>query len=159
MSRIKHILSRLSHRARRSARGSIPPAGAEAHAPSPDGRDRRLIRQRLRRTRRVRDARLAELGVLVAEMQRRGRWNESLIEEWTSELEMAGREGRELEQALRGERPLAELIAAGLVGQCGACGRIAGAADRFCVGCGRELGARNTRPAAEREAGQTLTIS
>ena len=92
----------------------------------------------------MRDARLSELGVLVAEMQTRGRWNQSLVEEWASELEIAGREDRELAQALRGERPLAELVRTGLVGQCEGCGRIAGAADHFCAGCGQDLEAKRS---------------
>jgi hypothetical protein len=158
MSRIKLTLKRISDRARGSAGGSLPPAGADPAVPGPDGRERRLIRQRLRRTRHVRDARVSELGVLVAEMQSRGRWNQSLVEEWASELEIAGREDRELTQALRGERPLAELVRTGLVGQC-ECGRIAGAADRFCAGCGRELAAtRKPDPASEPQTGDTLTM-
>jgi hypothetical protein len=159
MSRIKLTINRLSERARKSARGTMPPAGTgPAAAPSPDGRERRLIRQRLRRTRRVRDARLAELGLVVTQMQSRGRWNHALVEEWTSELEIADRERTELDQALRGERPLSQLVATGLVGQCDSCGRIAGAADRFCAGCGRELGAGNRAPAGEPDPGKTLTI-
>ena len=159
MSRIKLTFKRIANRARTTAGGSLPPAGADPAVPGPDGRERRLIRQRLRRTRHVRDARLSELGVLVAEMQRRGRWNQSLVEEWSSELEIAGREDRELAQALRGERPLAELVSTGLVGQCDSCGRIAGAADSFCAGCGRELAAtRKPAPASEPENADTLTI-
>ena len=159
MSRINLTFKRISARARSSAAGSLPPAGADPAVPGPDGRERRLIRQRLRRTRHVRDARLSELGVLVAEMQSRGRWNQALVEEWASELEIAGREDRELAQALRGERPLAELVRTGLVGQCETCGRIAGAADRYCAGCGRELAAtRKPAAASEPQNADTLTI-
>src|SRR5690349_16122587 len=99
MSRVTDSFSRIRKRAQSSAGGSLPPAGAEPAAPGPDGRERRAIRQRLRRTRHVRDARLSELGVLVAEMKTRGRWNQALIEEWASELEIAAREDRELDQA------------------------------------------------------------
>jgi hypothetical protein len=144
MSRIKLTFQRMAGRARSSAGGSLPPAGTEPTPAGPDGRERRLIRQRLRRTRHVRDARLSELGVLVAEMQSRGRWNQALVEEWASELEIAGREDRDLTEALHGEKPLADVVRSGLVGQCDACGRIAGAADRFCAGCGQDLGAQRS---------------
>jgi hypothetical protein len=140
MSPRKLSIPALTDAARRTASGSLPPAGADATpAPGPDGRERRQIRQRLRRTRRVRDARLAELGVLAAEMQARGRWNQALVDEWTSELEIAGRETRDLGDALHGARALSDLIAHGHLAQCASCGRLAGTADGYCTGCGREL--------------------
>jgi hypothetical protein len=96
----------------------------------------------------VRGARLSELGALVAEMQSRGRWNDDLVDTWVRELDAADAEVRGLDQALRGEVPLDDLIALRLVAQCGACGRIGGAGDSFCAGCGREL-ARTAQPAGE----------
>jgi hypothetical protein len=149
MSRIKRTIDSISRRARQTARGSLPPAGTDA-APAHGVRDRRLLRQRLRRTRHVREARLTELGVLVAEMQRRGRWNDSLVEEWTDEIERAAREQGELDEALRGGRPLGELVGSGLVAQCETCGRIGGSADRYCAGCGSELTS---------DSGKTLPVS
>jgi hypothetical protein len=147
----KLSIADLRERARRTARGSVPPAGIDpdvAPEPGPDGRSRRAIRRRLRRTRAVRRARVSELGALVAEMQRRGQWNEDLVDGWVRELDAADAELRGLDQALRGEVALDDLIALRLAAQCGACGQIGGAGDAFCTGCGREL-ARTAKPATE----------
>jgi hypothetical protein len=142
MAKLKLSIAEVRERARRTARGSVPPAGVDPDAaadPGPDGRSRRAIRQRLRRTRAVRRARLSELGALVAQMHARGRWNQELVDGWVRELDAFDAEVRGLDQALRGQVPLADLIALRLVAQCGACGRIGGAHDLFCTGCGREL--------------------
>lgn len=151
MPKLKLSMADVRERARRTARGSLPPAGVDPDAapdPGPDGQSRRAIRQRLRRTRAVRRARLGELGMLVAEMHARGRWNQQLVDGWVRELDAADAELRGLGQALRGEVPLNDLIALRLVAQCGACGRIGGSGDSFCAGCGREL-ARTAQPAGE----------
>lgn len=141
MPSIQLTPTKLVERARKTARGSLPPAGTDPETrPGLDGRDRRLIRQRLRRTRRVGDARVTELGVLVAEMKRRDRWNSELLEEWTSELEQARRESHALDEALKGDgKTLTDLENDGVIAQCHACGRIGGASDSYCAGCGREL--------------------
>jgi hypothetical protein len=146
--------SSLKERARRTARGSLPPAGVDAEAAHAglDGRQRRAIRQRLRRTRAMRRARVAELGALVADMQGRGRWNQTLVDRRAGELERADRELANLELALRGQAPLAF---AGVV-ECGTCGRLAGATDKHCTGCGRELSAR-TAPAPGETGGTGTT--
>jgi hypothetical protein len=138
----------------------VPPAGIDPDAApeqGPDGRSRRAIRQRLRRTRAVRAVRVSELGALVAEMQGRGHWNQDLVDGWVRELDAADAELRGLDQALRGQVGLDDLIALRLVARCGACARIGGSGDAFCAGCGREL-ARTATPAGEaRERGdQTL---
>ena len=149
----KVSISDMRDRARRTARGSLPPAGVDPDAgpeSGPDGRGRRVIRQRLRRTRAVRRARLAELGAVCAEMHGRGRWNDDLIDKWVRELDTSSAELRGLEQALRGEVSLDDLIAVHVLAQCGACGRLAGTGDAFCAGCGRELAATaRTAPARE----------
>jgi hypothetical protein len=139
--------SSFKERARQTARGSLPPAGVDPDASREglDGRQRRAIRQRLRRTRALRRARVAELGALVADMQGRGRWNQPLVDRWAGELERADREVANLELALRGQAPLAF---AGVV-ECEACGRLAGATDKHCTGCGRELTARSAPAAGE----------
>jgi hypothetical protein len=153
MARIDLSLSTLKQRARRTARGSLPPAGVDPDATRDpiDGRRRRAIRQRLRRTRAVRRARVAELGALVADMQGRGRWNQRLVDGWVGDLERADREVDNLERALRGEIPLAF---AG-VAECGSCGRLAGATDSYCAGCGRELSARSAPAPGETGASGT----
>lgn len=160
MPKLKLSIADVRERARRTARGSLPPAGVDsdqAPEPGPDGRSRRAIRQRLRRTRAVRQARVSELGALVADMQARGRWNQDLVDTWVRELDAADAELRGLDQALRGEVPLDDLIALRLVARCGACGRIGGASDGFCAGCGREL-ARTAEPAGETPDRRSSTL-
>ena len=160
MAKLKLSIADVRERARRTARGSLPPAGVDpdrAPEPGPDGRTRRAIRQRLRRTRAVRRARLSELGALVADMQSRGRWNQDLVDTWVRELDAADAELRGLDQALHGEVPLDDLIALRLVARCGSCGRIGGAGDGFCAGCGREL-ARTAEPAGETGDRRSATL-
>jgi hypothetical protein len=157
----KLSIADIRERARRTARGSLPPAGVDPDAPpfaGPDGQDRRAIRQRLRRTRAVRNARLSELGALAAEMQGRGQWNQELVDNWVRELDAADAEVKGLGQALRGEVPLDDLIALRLVAQCRACGRIGGSGDSFCAGCGREL-ARTALPAGETPDRASTTLA
>jgi len=160
MPKLKLSIADVRERARTTARGTLPPAGIDPDAtpqPGPDGQDRRAIRQRLRRTRAVRRARLAELGTLTAEMQGRGQWNQDLVDSWVRELDAADAELKGLDQALRGEVPLDDLIALHLVARCGACGRIGGGSDSFCAGCGREL-ARTAEPAGESPDRRSSTL-
>ena len=160
MSKLKLSIADVRERARNTARGSLPPAGIDPDAvpeAGPDGRSRRAIRQRLRRTRALRRARLSELGLIVSEMHARGRWNQELVDGWVRELDAADAELRGLNQALRGEVPLDDLIALRLVAQCGACGRIGGAGDSFCAGCGREL-PRTAQPAGETGDRRSATL-
>jgi hypothetical protein len=164
----KLSFSDIRERARHTARGSLPPAGIDPDAPpetGADGRARKAIRQRLRRTRAVHRARVAELGALAAEMQARGRWNQDLVDKWVRELDTSDAELRGLEQALRGEVALDDLIAVHVLAQCGACGRIAGTADFFCAGCGRDLAttarsvpARDESPGDHTLVGELTTI-
>jgi hypothetical protein len=161
MRKPKLSLSDMRERARRTARGSLPPAGIDPDAApetGPDGRARRAIRQRLRRTRAMHRARVAELGALTAEMHARGRWNQDLADKWVLELDASGTELHGLGQALRGDVALDDLIALRVVAQCGACGRIAGTADAFCAGCGRDLAttARSAPARDESATGHTL---
>jgi hypothetical protein len=161
MAKLKLSIADVRERARRTARGSLPPAGVDpdqAPETGPDGRSRRAIRQRLRRTRAVRQARVSELGSLVADMQSRGHWNNELVDTWVRELDAADAELRGLDQALRGEVALDDLIALRLVARCGSCGRIGGAGDGFCAGCGREL-ARTAEPAGETDDRRSATLA
>ena len=160
MTKLKLSIADVRERARRTARGSLPPAGVDpdrAAEPGPDGRSRRAIRQRLRRTRAVRRARVTELGALVADMQSRGRWNQDLVDTWVRELDAADAELRGLDQALRGQVALDDLVALRLVARCGSCGRIGGAGDGFCAGCGREL-ARAAEPPGETGDQRSATL-
>ena len=134
MARIDLSPSHVVERSRQTARGSLPPAGADTEAvvAGPDGRRRRAIRQRLRRTRALRRARVAELGLLAAEMQGRGQWNQKLIDDRALELDAGDRELDALPRALRGDADLAQAHAS----ECTQCGRIGGAGEQFCTGCG-----------------------
>ena len=159
MAKLKPDPRALAERARRAARGSMPPAGVDPTAPpepGPDGRHRRAIRQRLRRTRAVRRARVSELGLLVAEMHARGRWNDDLADEWVLQLDRDATELHGLEEALAGHVAVEDLVALRVVAECGACGRIGGATENFCTGCGRRLSARTPQPRRERATSQTL---
>lgn len=158
---LKRKLTEYRERARHTARGSVPPAGIDPDAPpapGPDGRQRRAIRQRLRRTGAVRRARIAELGVLTADMKGRDRWNQELVDKWVREVDGADAELRGLEQALRGDLQLDDLIAAHVVAQCGRCGRIGGAGDTYCAGCGRELAITARTPPARNESSDDHTL-
>jgi hypothetical protein len=137
MARIELSPGGIAERARRTARGSLPPAGVDdgAAPAGPDGRRRRAIRQRLRRTRSLRRARVAELGALVADMQGRGRWNQKLVDDWAADIDRGQAEAHDLERALQGELPLADAP----IAECGTCGRIVGAGEQFCTGCGNPL--------------------
>jgi hypothetical protein len=148
MVRPKLSIDAVRDRARRTARGSLPSAGIEPAAPAAgiDSRRRRAVRQRLRRTRSVRRARVVELGVLVADMHGRGRWNERLVDDWVRELDRGDAEQRELERALQGDVAWDDLVARRVVAECPDCGRLGGADDAFCAGCGRATAPRRGDP-------------
>ena len=145
MVKPKLSIDAVRDRARRTAHGSLPPAGVEPDAAPAgvlDGRRRRAVRQRLRRTRSVQRARVVELGVLVAEMQDRGRWNQRLVDDWVRELDRGDAEQRDLERALQGQVAWDDLLARRVVAECPGCGRLGGAGDAFCAGCGRAVAPR-----------------
>lgn len=156
MARIDLSFSRFAERARRTACGSVPPAGVDPDArhDGPDGPRRRAIRQRLRRTRALRRARVADLGALVADMRARGRTNQRLVDDRVAEIERADDELAGLARALRGELPLTDVP----VVECAACGRIGGKDDSFCAGCGRELVARSAPARGETNASSGATL-
>jgi hypothetical protein len=155
MARIDLSFSRFADTARRTARGSVPPAGVDpgTRPDGPDGRQRRAIRQRLRRTRALRRARVADVGALVADMQARGRANQKLVDDRVAQIGRADDELAGLARALRGEVPLADVA----VVECATCGRIGGTPDKFCAGCGRELIARSAPARGQAHASSDAT--
>ena len=94
------------------------------------------MRRRARRMRRVREAELRDLGLLVLELERRGRRNPELLSRKASEINAIDDELRGIAAALREHEKLEQLVTAGIAGTCSNCGSLLGTDDRFCSGCG-----------------------
>lgn len=140
-------------RARAAAGGSELPAGRGPTVadgePRPGARERAALRRRARRTRRMREALLRELGLLVLELERRGRTNPQLVSNKARQLREVDEELRGIARALNAEETLDRVVLPGIGGPCPDCGTLLGSEDRFCPSCGRPRS--GTRPAAERE--------
>jgi hypothetical protein len=133
------LLRRIRSKADTLAAGTEEPAGLEPAEPSarrPTARERGRMRRRLRKLVRLRDAKLRELGGLVLELERLGRENPELVAARTGELRTIDDEARELAAALRDERDLSEVLAAGITGTCSECGALMSTDDRYCARCG-----------------------
>lgn len=108
-----------------------------------------MLRRRLRRARRMRESLMTELGALVMEMHRQGRHNPALVERKAREALVADREAIGLARSLGEGQGVYQVIAAGIVGGCRACGGLLATDDRFCPRCGAAtLAARNGAPTA-----------
>ena len=133
--------NRAAEKARQAASGGDgPPAGQDPQVPgepaTPVVADRGAMRKRLRRTRRVRDGLLHELGALVMEMYRQDRHDPALVERKAREAVAVDSEARALSGALGRDEPVASLQVAGIAGPCSACGALLTREDRFCSRCG-----------------------
>jgi hypothetical protein len=102
----------------------------------PGAAERVLLRRRLRRQRRVREALLLDLGALVYELHRQGKRAPELLQEKAGELALVDDEVRGLEEALGDGAGLEGLLATGIVGSCAQCGALLNAGDAFCASCG-----------------------
>jgi hypothetical protein len=91
----------------------------------------------------MRDSLLTELGALVMEMHRQRRHNPALVERKANEALFVDREARGLARALGTHQSVREVVAAGIVGGCPACGALLATDDRFCARCGTPTAARN----------------
>ena len=116
----------------------------------PGAAERVLMRRRLRRQRRVREALLLDLGALVYELHRQGKRAPELLQEKASELTSVDDEVRGLEEALGDGAGLEGLIATGIVGSCASCGGLLNEGDGYCARCGAaaEVRAADTEPGA-----------
>src|SRR5919199_24068 len=102
----------------------------------PTARERGVMRRRLRRQQRVREALLLDLGALVYELHRQGRREPELLQAKAAELSAVDDEVRALGEALDEREPLAQLVAAGIAGSCESCGALLTSNARFCSTCG-----------------------
>src|SRR5919197_790519 len=106
----------------------------------PTARERGVMRRRLRRQQRVREALLLDLGALVYELHRQGRREPELLQAKAAELSAVDDEVRALGEALDERQPLAQLVAAGIAGSCETCGALLTSDARFCSSCGTPTG-------------------
>jgi hypothetical protein len=148
---LKAIRSRAAEKARRAAGGAGPPAGYEPPPAAVLGRptalERGAMRRRLRRVRRMREALLTELGVLVMEMERQGRHDPALVARKAREAAALDADARGLQRALDSGQTVGEVVAAGIAGSCSTCSTLLATDDRYCPRCGTPVGAaRNGRP-------------
>lgn len=130
----------VSKRAHEVAGGTSTPAGqgqtvAEDEV-RPGARQRASMRRRARRTRRIREGLLRDLGLLVLELERRGRPNPELVRRKAQELRAIDDELRGLAAALGRHDTVERVALAGIAGSCRACGSLLGNDDKFCASCG-----------------------
>ena len=118
---LRRLLDRLSDKVNRSAAGTPTPAGVEppvaGEPPKPTAHERTLMRRRLRALERRRQ----QLG------------------DGAAELERIDAEARALGTALKEQKTVDELVAAGVVRRCPSCGELVGAGDGQCAACDTAL--------------------
>jgi hypothetical protein len=121
-----------------------PPA-AEPASQSPGFGERGRMRRRARFLRKARELAYRDLGGLVFDLHRFGQRNDQLVLAKLAALRQIDTEVRELEQALRDQRPVTVLREVGIAA-CPRCAAIHGSDDRFCPGCGLAFDAHADRP-------------
>lgn len=149
----KRIRARLGEKVDRAAAGSSVPAGSEApidteQKPATSARERGAMRRRARRLRRSREVLLLELGALVFESERRGRRDPNLVNAKVERLRAVDDEARALSTALAEDRPMIDLVTAGVAGSCDTCGSLLSTDARFCSNCGTPTSQRARRQAS-----------
>jgi hypothetical protein len=97
------------------------------------------MRRRLRTLRRRREAMLLDLGALVLEMHRHGRFLPDSLQRRAAEAVGADAEVRALSRALDAGDGSPDLVAAGVAGNCERCGALHTVGAAFCAQCGNEL--------------------
>jgi hypothetical protein len=99
------------------------------------------MRRRLRILRRRREAMLLDLGALVLEMHRHGRFLPDSLQRRAAEAVGTDAELRALSRALEAGDGDPDLVAAGVAGNCDRCGALHTLGASFCSQCGNELAA------------------
>jgi len=111
---------------------ALDPLAAAAAGPGRRG----VLRRRLEKLRRERDAQFAALGTLVVDAHRRtGSTRSDVVEKRAAAVAELDRQVMELANAVEGERNRVELHA-GVAGTCAECARMLSTEDRFCPSCG-----------------------
>jgi hypothetical protein len=97
------------------------------------------MRRRLRILRRRREAMLLDLGALVLEMHRHGRFLPDSLQRRAAEAVGTDAEVRALSRSLDAGDGNPDLVAAGVAGNCDRCGALHTIGASFCSQCGNEL--------------------
>ena len=97
------------------------------------------MRRRLRILRRRREAMLLDLGALVLEMHRHGRFLPDSLQRRAAEAVGTDAELRALSRSLEAGDGNPDLVAAGVAGNCSRCGALHTVGSSFCSQCGNEL--------------------
>ena len=97
------------------------------------------MRRRLRILRRRREATLLDLGALVLEMHRHGRFLPDSLQRRAAEAVGTDAEVRALSRSLEAGDGTPDLVAAGIAGNCDRCGALHTIGASFCSQCGNEL--------------------
>jgi hypothetical protein len=97
------------------------------------------MRRRLRILRRRREAMLLDLGALVLEMHRHGRFLPDSLQRRAAEAVGTDAELRALSRSLDAGDGNPDLVAAGVAGNCDRCGALHTTGASFCSQCGNEL--------------------
>jgi hypothetical protein len=97
------------------------------------------MRRRLRILRRRREAMLLDLGALVLEMHRHGRFLPDSLQRRAAEAVGTDAELRALSRSLEAGDGDPDLVAAGVAGNCERCGALHTIGAAFCSQCGKEL--------------------
>ena len=97
------------------------------------------MRRRLRILRRRREAMLLDLGALVLEMHRHGRFLPDSLQRRAAEAVGTDAELRALSRSLEAGDGTPDLVSAGIAGNCERCGALHTIGSSFCSQCGNEL--------------------